>query len=158
VLYARVGSTLTRKYLTSLERLARHKHSSLPQTLVNYVRKKVLQHRAQSYNFIETIPSNALPGLATLTIFNASHSPNLIRIGSNAFQDNRALTTIVLTASKRLKDFDPDALTVAPFDEEIKLRLVLQDMDMTVVDKNMADWCRCYKTSPEAIIIKLFCP
>jgi hypothetical protein len=96
-----------------------------------------------SHNFIETISSNALPGLPMLTTIDVSYSPNLIRIGSNAFSENRALKTIVLSGNKRLKEFDQEALTVIPSgeDENVpQLNLVLRDMDLTEIDKNMVDW------------------
>ena len=96
-----------------------------------------------SHNFIETISSNALPGLPMLTTIDLSYSPNLIRVGSNAFSENRALKTIVLSGNRRLKEFEQEALTVVPGGEEDnlpQLNLVLRDMDLTEIDKNMVDW------------------
>ena len=119
-------------------RLGKNALDTLPVAALDHLRQ--LEELNLSHNFIEIIPSNALPGLVLLTSFNVSYSPNLIRIGSNAFQDNRALKWIILSGSKRVKEIEPDALTVVPFDEEIKLGLVLQDMDLEVVNRNMADW------------------
>ena len=47
---------------------------------------------------------------------------------------------INLAGNRRLKEFYQDALTVIPFDDEIKLHLILQDMDIIEVDRNMVDW------------------
>ncbi len=76
-----------------------------------------------------------------LHTIDVSYSPNLISIGSKAFDENRALKTIVLSGNKRLKTFEQDALTVVPEEEgTIQLKLVLRDMDLLQVDKDMVDW------------------
>lgn len=70
-------------------RLGKNALDTLPAAALEQLRQ--LEELDLSHNFIEAVASNALAGLSTLTIVDLSNSPNLIRIGSNAFQDNRAL-------------------------------------------------------------------
>ena len=49
--FTRVGSGLTHKHLTRLEKLARDKHSSLLRKLVTYSRKQILDSTLKAANF-----------------------------------------------------------------------------------------------------------
>jgi hypothetical protein len=121
-------------------RLGKNALDTLPASAMQSLRH--LEELYLNHNFIETISSHALPGLSMLQTLDVSYSPNLIGIASKAFYENRALKTINLSGNKRLKDFEHGALTVVPEDENVapKLSLILNDMNMKKVDKNMADW------------------